>query len=159
MYTKFDIFNKRKLHNVINPRELYVVDVCCDANDGDYMRETLEFDKEGFEEDELFLLVLSYVSQYTGKFSPENSYTSYGHHVGDNYDFPWLEEYLSDCGVLIYAGMCDYSCHSVSSVSITYYNEDGLPFILKLPTVDNLFESREEFVEYVNKLYKEYEQA
>ena len=40
-----------------------------EANDGDYMRDTIEFDKESFEEDELLLLVLSYVSKYSGRFS------------------------------------------------------------------------------------------
>lgn len=33
------------------------------------MRDTIEFDKSSFEEDELLLLVLSYVSKYSGKFS------------------------------------------------------------------------------------------
>ena len=60
-YEKFDILKKAKYSIVPNNRELYVVYVECDANDGDYMRDTIEFDKESFEEDELLLLVLSYV--------------------------------------------------------------------------------------------------
>lgn len=67
-YEKFDILKKAKYSIVPNNRELYVVYVECDANDGDYMRDTIEFDKESFEEDELLLLVLSYVSKYSGRF-------------------------------------------------------------------------------------------
>lgn len=48
-YEKFDILKKAKYSIVPNNRELYVVYVECDANDGDYMRDTIEFDKESFE--------------------------------------------------------------------------------------------------------------
>lgn len=68
-YKKFDILKKAKYSIIPNNRELYIVYVECDANDGDYMRDTIEFDKSSFEEDELLLLVLSYVSKYSGKFS------------------------------------------------------------------------------------------
>lgn len=67
-YEKFDILKKAKYSIVPNNRELYVVYVECDANDGDYMRDAIEFDKESFEEDELLLLVLSYVSKYPEDF-------------------------------------------------------------------------------------------
>lgn len=70
-YEKFDILKKAKYSIIPNNRELYIVYVECDANDGDYMRDTIEFDKSSFEEDELLLLVLSYVSKYSGKFSEE----------------------------------------------------------------------------------------
>lgn len=114
-YEKFDILKKAKYSIVPNNRELYVVYVECDANDGDYMRDTIEFDKESFEEDELLLLVLSYVSKYSGRFSEKGwNSAGYGHHVDENKDFPWLSEYLSENDILIFAGMCDTMCHSVS---------------------------------------------
>lgn len=62
---------KAKYSIIPNNRELYIVYVECDANDGDYMRDTIEFfltRVSFFEEDELLLLVLSYVSKYSGKF-------------------------------------------------------------------------------------------
>lgn len=62
-YKKFDILKKAKYSIIPNNRELYIVYVECD---GDYMRDTIEFDKSSFEEDELLLLVLSYVSKYSG---------------------------------------------------------------------------------------------
>ena len=68
-YKELDIMKKAKFSTIPNNRELYIVYVECDANDGDYMRDTLEFDKSSFEEDELLLLVLSYVGKYSGKFS------------------------------------------------------------------------------------------
>lgn len=91
-YEKFDILKKAKYSIIPNNRELYIVYVECDANDGDYMRDTLEFDKSSFEEDELLLLVLSYVSKYSGKFSEGKSWNDghYGHHVDENEDFPWV---------------------------------------------------------------------
>lgn len=114
-YEKFDILKKAKYSIIPNNRELYIVYVECDANDGDYMRDTLEFDKSSFEEDELLLLVLSYVSKYSGKFSEGKSWNDghYGHHVDENEDFPWLSNYLSENDILIFAGMCDTMCHSV----------------------------------------------
>ncbi len=84
MYKKYDIFDKAVLVNNPNPRRLYVVDVECDANGGDYISSTLEFDKESFENDELLMLMLSYVSKYTGKFGPEWHNYKYGHHVAEN---------------------------------------------------------------------------
>lgn len=90
-YEKFDILKKAKYSIVPNNRELYVE---CDANDGG---DTIEFDKESFEEDELLLLVLSYVSKYSGRFSEKGwNSAGYGHHVDENKDFPWLSEYLSE---------------------------------------------------------------
>lgn len=157
-YEKFDILKKAKFSTIINDRELYTVHVVCDANDGDYMRDTIEFDKSSFEEDELLLLVLSYVSKYSGKFSDGKGWSSrcYGHHVKDNKDFPWLSDYLSENGILLFAGMCDIMCHSVSGIDIIYYDNDGIANKVKLPDVDDLFESKEEFVDYLNKLYKLY---
>ena len=128
----------------------------CDANDGDYMRDTLEFDKSSFEEDELLLLVLSYVSKNGGRFSEGWDNPNYGCYVSENDDFPWLGEYLSDNDILIYAGMCDMLCHSISNVDIVYYDDNGIANKVELPDVDNLFESKEEFVNYLNKLYEEW---
>lgn len=47
-YEKFDILKKAKYSIIPNNRELYIVYVKCDANDGDYMRDTIEFDKSSF---------------------------------------------------------------------------------------------------------------
>lgn len=102
-YERFDILKKAKFSAIPNNRELYIVYVECDANDGDYMRDTLEFDKNSFEE--LLLLVLSYVSKYSGKFSDGKGWSG-GHHVDENEDFPWLSDYLSENDILIFAGIC-----------------------------------------------------
>lgn len=52
--------------------------------------------------------------------------------------------------------MCDTMCHSVGGIDIVYYDNDGIANKVKLPDVDNLFESKEEFVNYLNKLYSAY---
>ena len=157
-YKEFDVLKKAKFSTIPNNKEVYLVYVECDANDADYMRDTLEVDKNSFEEDELFLLVLSYVSKYSGKFSDKEDWDGgyYGHHVDENNDFPWLSGYLSEKGILIFAGMCDMPCHSVSSIDIVYYDNNGIANKVELPDVDDLFESREEFVSYLNNLYSAY---
>lgn len=157
-YKEFDILKKAKFSTIINDRELYTVHVTCDANDGDYMENTIKVNKSSFENDELFLLVLSYVSKYSGKFSDGKGWNSrcYGHHVDENKDFPWLSNYLSGNDILIYAGMCDMMCHSVSGIDIVYYDNNGIANKVELPDVDDLFESKEEFVSYLNKLCSAY---
>ena len=70
------------------------------------MRDTIE----SFEEDELLLLVLSYVSKYSGRFSEKGC----GHHVDENKDFPWLSEYLSENDIRW------NMCHS--QIRIEYYD-------------------------------------
>ena len=157
-YKEFDILKKAKFSTIPNNRELYSVHVTCDANDGDYMENTIKVNKSSFEDDELFLLVLSYVSKYSGKFSDGKGWNSrcYGHHVDENKDFPWLSDYLSENSILIYAGMCDMMCHSVSDIDIVYYDNNGIANKVELPDVDDLFESKEEFVDYLNKLYSAY---
>lgn len=155
-YEKFDILKKAKYSIITNNRELYIVYVECDANDGDYMRDILKVSKSDFEEDELFLLALSYVSKSSGRFT-EKWYASYGQNVQDNMDFPWLRDYLLENNILIVDGMCDMPCHSVSSIDIIYYDDNGIANKVKLPDVDDLFESKEEFVNYLNKLYSDYD--
>lgn len=77
-------------------------------------------------------------------------------HVDENKDFPWLSEYLSENDILIFAGMCDTMCHSVSQIRIEYYDNDGRKNKVELPDVDNLFEDKREFVDYLNSLYRLY---
>lgn len=161
-YKKFDILNKATYSHKTGPRNVYCVDVECDANDGDYMNSGVFYGREEFRGNELLMLVLSYVSVYTGRFIDEsedswrNGY--YGHYVAENEDFPWLDTYLSEENLLCFAGMIDAPCHSISNVEITYYDSSGSTSLVELPSVDDLFEDKEEFVQYLNELYKnEYE--
>jgi hypothetical protein len=57
---------------------------------------------------------------------------------------------------MIFAGMCDTMCHSVSQIRIEYYDNDGRKNKVELPDVDNLFEDKREFVDYLNSLYRLY---
>lgn len=52
--------------------------------------------------------------------------------------------------------MCGIMCHSVSQIRIEYYDNDGRKNKVELPDVDNLFENKQEFVDYLNSLYKLY---
>ena len=157
-YKEFDILKKAKFSTIASDKELYIIYVECDACDADYMKDTLKVSKSDFEEDELFLLVLSYISKSSGKFT-EKWYASYGQNVQDNMDFPWLGNYLSREGILIYIGMDDTLCHSINSINIVYYDENGKPNKVELPDIDNLFEDKKEFIDYLNKLYEPYEES
>lgn len=151
MYKEFDILRGAEFtenENTLN--SVYKIEVYCDANDGDYMYDTVIVHEDDFEQNELYMLILSYVSTYDGKFGKG------GHDVANNNLFPWLESYLAKNELLIFAGMCNSYCHSISGVSIQYYNEDGVEFDIELPNIDDLFETKEEFESYLNKLYNEY---
>lgn len=157
-YQKFDILHKAKFSTIAKDKELYIIYIECDALNADYMKDTLKVSKSDFEEDELFLLVLSYISKSSGKFT-EKWYASYGQCIQDNMDFPWLNNYLLREGILIYNGMWDMPCHSISSINIVYYDENGNPNKVELPDIDDLFEDKKEFVDYLNKLYEPYEES
>lgn len=138
MYNKFDILRKMEFsekEDTLN--NVYVIDITCDANDGDYMYNTIILHEDDFEQDELFMLVLAYVIDH-------------GSHISN--DKTWLREYLINRDVLIFAGTYDAYCHSIDSVSIVFYDEDGVAFDVSLPNIANLFESEEEFLAYTTKL-------
>ena len=63
-----------------------------------------------------------------------------------------LGNWLSEEGWLLYAGMCDSCCHSISNIDVIYYNEQGIPHNVSFPNVDDLFDSEEEFLSYIYEL-------
>lgn len=114
MYKKFDVLRGVQLEEIEDTlNSVYVIDICCDTNDGDYMYNTLIIHEDEFEQDELFMLALSYLSEYGQDISGDRT---------------WLRDYAVDVDLLIYAGMCDSYCHSIESISIVYYDEDGVAF-------------------------------
>lgn len=140
MYKEFDVLRGVQLEEIEDTlNNVYVIDICCDANDGDYMYNTITMHEDDFEQNELFMLVLSYLSEYGEDLSGDRT---------------WLREYAIDMDLLIFAGMCDSYCHSINSIDIVYYDEDGVAFNVSLPAIDSLFSSEEEAKEYMSLLYE-----
>lgn len=134
----------------------YEIYVECDANDADYMSNTIV--KEDIFEDELFFLVLCYLNtqdafgyyKYPGN---NNVFGLYLGHGGDRF-LDWLDEYCEDNDLLVFAGMCDDMCHSITSLEIKHYVQ-GIEYEVELPSIDKIFDSIDEMVDYMSKLYEQ----
>lgn len=123
----------------------YEVFIKCDANDGDYMRDS--FVTKTLTEIEC--LLINYLRRYEGKWSKGNRW---GRHYGHKVNEIPLGDYLVENNWLLFAGMCDSVCHSISSINVIYYDEQGIPHDVSFPDVDDLFDSEEEFLSYIYKL-------
>lgn len=123
----------------------YEISIKCDANDGDYMNDS--FVTETLTEVEC--LLINYLRRYEGKWSKGNRW---GRHYGHKVNEIPLGDYLAENDWLLFAGMCDSVCHSISSINVIYYDEQGIPYDVSFPNVDDLFDSEEEFLSYIYKL-------
>lgn len=139
-------------------KNCYEISVECDANDGDYMSEIITI-KDLFS-DELFFLVLCYLSTEEAFGYPNKDHNNvFGNHIGGyaegDYFFDWMEDYCTEYKhtLLLFAGMCDYFCHSIVDIEITHYVQ-GMAYRVILPNIDEIFDSIDEMVDYMNKLYE-----
>lgn len=136
----------------------YEIYVECDANDADYMNNTI-IDEDIFS-DELFFLVLCYLNTQDAfgyhKHPSNNNNNIFGHYLGCNGDkfFDWLDEYCEDLDILIFAGMCDDMCHSVTDIEIYHYI-NGEKYKVELPNIDEIFDTKDEMIKYMNNLHEQ----
>lgn len=137
----------------------YELEVEMDSNDGDYIRETVTFDKTKWEKlPEFFFLMLAYLGRgYSGKFSHGNNRGDYyGHHWEDNKH--GLREEI-DIFTECWDCMC-YSdwgcCHSFSDLTLKYYDEDNCQHDVVIPNIDDQFETEEEMIKAIKDACKEY---
>lgn len=141
----------------VGPKNTYRLYISCDANDGDYINETLDIPEKEFHEDVLFQYVLSYVAKgdgCEGKFGNTWKNDVYGSNVYDNEHFEWLGDYCSRADLLLFAGMIDDYCHSILGIDMTYFDSDGIEHNVEIPDFDNLFNTIEEAQEVMNALYE-----
>lgn len=131
-------YKKEKINFKKPVFEIYIT---MDSNDGDYISNKIEVTKEKFE-NELFLLVLCFIN--------ESDY-----YIIEDETFDWLVDYLSGNELLISCE--DGYCHSYQSIEITYFETNGEIINIKLPSLNDIFDSKEEMIEYINKLYSEAE--
>ena len=50
----------------------------------------------------------------------------------------------------------DNYCHSINNIEITYFDNKGKEFEVKLPHIDDYFDTKEELIEYLENLLKTY---
>lgn len=136
----------------------YEIYVSCDANDGDYIDNKFYIDD--LFNDELFFLVLCYLCTEKAFGYPNNKNNKtrnvFGNHIGgysigDNF-FDWIEDYCIEKDLLVFAGMCDCFCHSIDYIEITHYTQNA-KYSVELPSIDKIFDTEQEMVDYMNKLY------
>jgi len=134
----------------VEPYTGYILNVTCDANDGDYISEEMRV--EDIYKDELFFLVLCYLNTHKA-WGLSGDYCRFGEYVEDDVYFNWLEDYCSVNDLLLFAGMCDCSCHSVVGIGIKHYIQ-GVEYNVVLPSIDKIFDTPDEMVDYMNGLYE-----
>lgn len=132
----------------------YEVVIECDANDGDYITDSFTMKKDDYENDILLQLVIAYVSSSGKKFRENIWEASYGNHIWENKDLPWLKNYVSDKNLLIYCGAIDDRCHSIVDIEVSYFDENGIEYNVELPDLDTYFDTKKEMIDYLNNLYE-----
>lgn len=150
-------------------KNVFEVYLQCDANDGDYLKET--WTQDSFSEFDILMISYLKLNRHTvpkqwvdsrKEFEKNCNYPFGGTYLEDNYRFNnksetynWLYNWASDYGYLLPAGMCDSMCHSIDSIEVTYYNELGDPCKCEFPDLGELFDSEKEFIDYIRSIYKE----
>lgn len=135
----------------------YELEVKMDSNDGDYIRETVTFNKSKWEKlPEFFFLMLAYLGHgCSGKFS-HGERTYYGQHWEDNKH--GLREEI-DIFADHWNCMC-YSewgcCHSFSDMTLKYYDEDNCMHDVVIPNIDDQFKTEEEMIKAIKDACKKY---
>ena len=137
----------------------YELEVKMVSNDGDYIRETVTFNKSKWEKlPEFFFLMLAYLGhRYSGKFSHGDIWGDYyGHHWEDNKH--GLREEI-DSFADHWNCMC-YSewgcCHSFSCMKLKYYDEDNCMHDVVIPNIDDQFKTEEEMIKAIKDACKKY---
>lgn len=109
---KFNVLARRS-----PKKNIFIVAMESDTNDGDYIESTSEYDIDDFEK---ILPILQDIC--SGKF------TSYGDCKRDNYQVP--EELEDDLYALLPSS--EYGAHDLSIVKITFYDEDSNAYDITL---------------------------
>ena len=139
----------------------YIINVCCDANDGDYVKE--ELDRKTLSEMDILMIAYFNLDGYSISKCPwsdvpknERGYPFGGDYVIENDRFDTddfeLRDWAMDRDYLQFCGATDNDCHSIVSLDVTYYDENGTKFDCGMPDLFKLFDSEKEFIDYVLSL-------
>lgn len=137
----------------------YYLEVKMDSDDGNYIYETVTFNKTEWEKlPEFFFLMLAYLGHgYSGKFSHGEDWGDYyGHHWEDNKH--GLREEI-DIFADQWNCMCCSNwgcCHSFCNMTLKYYDEDNCAHDVVIPNIDDQFNTEEEMIKAIKDACKEY---
>jgi hypothetical protein len=111
------------------------------------------YSKSYFDNNFTLKLVLAYCKGYKSTLYDDEWC---GCLVGGNRDIPELHDFLFNEDLIEYS---DYDrCHSISRIEIRFYDENGLKHNVTLPTLDELFETKEDAIKTLNHFLKLYNQ-
>lgn len=144
----------------------YEINICMDANDADYIKDTVSFDVDKWNDlPTILLLCLSYCAKgahtgaLIGKFSDKTwNGSNYGHHIIKS-KFRWLTTLFSDFDLILYS---EYdSCHSYEDITIYFYDENNIRYKVEIPDFDEIFKdyTSDEMITEMNRLYYEYKKT
>ena len=77
------------------------------------------------------------------------------HHITDNYDIEDLCNIISDNDFMAYSDWGD--CHTLCNMEITYYDDNGTPFLVTFDDIIEQFKemSYEEICDFINSIIDE----
>lgn len=148
MYKDLLNFNK-KTENKKNIIEVWVE---WDSNDGDYIGKRMEYNPEKLFNDKKLIYCLAYaVLPVVFKGHSSHDY-KFCQMIPDNTDIEGLEDILIDNDFMCYSDWG--SCHSLTELEMTYYNENGEAFEVNFDKIHNKWKSMtyEEICDEINNI-------
>lgn len=126
-----------------------------DSNDGDYIEKTKYMNPELLFNNKKLIYCLAYIScDYDFKGHDWND-AAFNHHITENRDINGLRSILADNNFAVY---CDWGmCHSSYGLGITYYDENGKPWVINFDDIIKKWEnmSYEEICNEINSIEDE----
>lgn len=153
--------SKVKIVELKKPKRIwYKVNIVCELEDESEIHDIIELDD--LLDDELYFLVLCYISNWDDSFlqnNPDNEDEAVsGYKIEEDINFPWLVNYLK-CTGLLYGEQEDSDVAYTENKPVSIYGRDIFyydgekQYRIYLPDMSELFESKEEMREYMNNLY------
>lgn len=138
-----------------NPKNRIKVWVEWDSNDADYIEKTTMMDPEDLFGNKKLIYCLAYIScPYDFKGHDWNA-DVFCHHIPDNNDIPYLDAIICDSDFMAYSDWGE--CHSLINMEITYYDDNGTPFLVTFNDIIAKFSemSYEEICDFINSIIDE----
>ena len=170
---KYENFITETPDDIVPKRDVYEINVTNTFDDRRDDEENSSYDVESLFEDELWFLMLCYFSnnwldeQLSFCAQDRNSRNSVcGRDLLNDANFPWLYDYFHFDTSYVGMGLCihplrlyspyyDMECNVIKDIEIFHWLSDGSRQRVTLPTMNRLFKTREEMIEYMTGLFEE----
>ena len=149
-------------------RDSYVIMVNIEIDGLNFTNE-IEIKGETFRNNPLLQYIIAYLDYRGGRrftsshvMADNHNYGwqwgSYGIGVKDDVNFPWLEEYLEENGIVLYNSRNEIIPEVVDLGGVIYYDSEGQKNEVVIPSFDKFFKgkSRNEMIKFMNDLYEKY---